>query len=106
MKVLLLKDGRKIYHVSEEILENDKFYIVSGTLEQPNTMVPKILGLIVESNTVTTEDIGKYLANDGTVIDPETSTNPYGIPDSLQEEILSDYRENIAKEVSENGYDA
>ena len=47
MKVLLLKDGRKIYHVSEEILENDKFYIVSGTLEEPNTMVPKILGLIV-----------------------------------------------------------
>lgn len=101
MKVLLLKDGRKIYHVSEEILENDKFYIVSGTIKQPNTMVPKIFGLIVESDTVTTEDIGKYLATDGTVIDPETSTNPYGIPDNLQKEILSGYREDIVKEVSE-----
>jgi len=106
MKVLLLKDDRRIYHVSEEIFENDKFYIVSGTIEHPNTMVPKVFGLIVESDTVTTEDIGKYLANDGTVINPETSTNPYGIPDSLREEILSDYREDIAKEVSENGYDA
>lgn len=38
-------------------------------------------------------------------IEPDP-TNTYGIPDELFNQIKSDYREQIAQEVSENGYNA
>lgn len=38
-------------------------------------------------------------------VEPD-ATNTYGIPDELFNQIKADYREQIAKEVSENGYNA
>lgn len=38
-------------------------------------------------------------------VEPDPS-NTYGIPDELFNQIKSDYREQIAQEVSENGYNA
>lgn len=38
-------------------------------------------------------------------IEPDP-TNTYGIPDELFNQIKADYREQIAQEVSENGYNA
>ena len=50
-----------------------------------------------------TEEKGFYVNPDYVEPDP---TNTYGIPDELFNQIKSDYREQIAQEVSENGYNA
>lgn len=50
-----------------------------------------------------TESEGFYLNPDYVEPDP---TNTYGISDELFNQIKSDYREKIAQEVSENGYNA
>ena len=55
--------------------------------------------------------IGKYLytPKEGFYIDPnytEPDQNPWGLPPELVDEIQTDYREKLAKEVSENGYNA
>ena len=49
------------------------------------------------------ESEGFYLNPDYVEPDP---TNTYGISDELFNQIKSDYREKIAQEVSENGYNA
>ena len=50
-----------------------------------------------------TEEKGFYVNPDYVEPDP---TNTYGIPDELFNRIKSDYREQIAQEVSDNGYNA
>lgn len=50
-----------------------------------------------------TEEQGFY--ENPNYVEPD-ATNTYGIPDELFNQIKADYREQIAKEVSENGYNA
>lgn len=105
MKVLFSTIDRIIFLVANEILENENFYIKEGTLENPNLVIPKVAADVVEVETATKEDIGKIYNEDGSISEPE-KFNKYGVTDKLQEQILSDYRDQLAEEVGEINYDA
>lgn len=105
MKVLFSTIDRIIFLVANEILENENFYVKEGTLEKPTLIIPKVVADVAEVETATTEDIGKIYNEDGSITEPE-KLNQYGVTDQLQEQILSDYRDQLAKEVGEINYDA
>ena len=104
MKVLIDEIARKILRVEpDSIPETGICYVIKGTQDNPISIILKIISRVVDSDIATIADIGKILNEDDTITEPQTTTNPYGIPDSVYNSIKDDSVDEVKQEVTANG---
>lgn len=110
MFIVCQKEKNIVFGFGENLsyLDNGYIWLVDEDRAWPNTD-----SYVVEIETIPeyvkiekycyTEEKGFYVNPDYVEPDP---TNTYGIPDDLFNQIKADYREQLASEVTENGYNS
>lgn len=99
----IYKDDVKIIRQYEPFIPYpDKTYSENAELQIHSIIVNDYVSQVIDKE-ITISDVPEAYRAEVKAILPN---NDYGIPDELFNQIKSDYREQIAQEVSENGYNA